>query len=167
MADVKLSSKSTTTTTTSTFIYILVPDGGSPTGFLGYRISFTDFNAYLQAQITSNASTGATNASDISDLQNINFREQRKNQTSDFSIAIDADSTVRKIEVKEMNSSTASFKVGTSLGGDDILGTKSLTADKVYRYDSPIEIDSSTTLYFTIITGKVSTSVYGTKDEFA
>jgi len=165
MADQTLSARSITTTTTGSYIHIIIPDGGSPTGYTSYRISFTSFNAYLQAQITANAVVGADNASDIVDLQNINFREQQKDQTSNFTIVIAANSTIRNIEVKEKNSAPASFYVGTTLGGNDILGTKNISADEVYRYDSPIERTGSTTLYFTI-TGKVSASVYGSLDEF-
>jgi len=95
MADVALSSKSITSTVTGAYYYIIIPDGGSPTGFVGHRISDTNLKASLQSQITTNAGNIATNISDISDLQDINKRWQQKNQSGpSVQFAQPLDSTV-------------------------------------------------------------------------
>jgi hypothetical protein len=163
MADIYLSSIATTTSLTGTYVYIIVPDGGSSTGFTSYRIAITDLHADLQSAINTNTANIATNTSDISRLQDIVNRQKFANQTAAFEFSQTADSTIEKFRFLA-NSSTL-IKIGTTIGGEEILEETTVSTDEFFEYDETLYSASARTIYISV-TGSISCTIYYTSDEF-
>lgn len=158
MADIALSSKSTTAIIAGGFVYIIIPDGGSPTGFVGRRISVTNLLAALQLDVDGNTSDITTNTTAIAALQNITARVQRADQVSNFNIPQPATSIITKIRAR--SDGAATMEIGTTPLGQEITEeVVSLTDGTLWELDQVIDSVAGQTIYFTI-TGTVSVSIY-------
>lgn len=169
MADTYLSTIGTTSTTTGGYIYIIRPDGGSPTGYTSYRISVINLQASLQTQITTNASDISTLSSQIDILNNLLTKNKYEDIVSDFEYNQTANSTIYKITAK--SSSNASFKIGTTLDGDEIQEEITLTSEYNYVFELDIDIptgynESARTIYISITSGTITFGIYNRLNEF-
>ena len=160
MADIKLSSVSQETTITGGFLYIILPDGGSPTGYTSYRISTANFNATLQALISANTSDIATNAADIAALEAINSRTQYTSKVSDFQHSQGAGTNIYKISAIA-TTGTGNMKIGTTLTGSEIMATETIQSSEPFFLEENLYSAGARTLYFTI-TGSLNVTVYYT-----
>lgn len=153
-----LSDRATTAVVTGGYVHIIIPRGAAPTGYDSFRISVTDLQAALQTQITANAADIATNASNISDLQDIVSRSLYQEQTSNFQFSQPANSVVFRIRARAKSSATLS--IGTTPSGTEISGSDiNLSANTLYTLNKDLETTNIRTIYFTI-TGNVSAELY-------
>jgi hypothetical protein len=120
MADIALSSKATTAVIVGGYVYIIIPDGGSPTGFTGRRISITDLLAALQAEVDTNTANIATNTTNITTLQNNSSKRLDLAQVSSFSFTQEGGSVIEDIYF----SGTGTVSVGTTLAGEQLVSSR-------------------------------------------
>jgi hypothetical protein len=144
---------------TGGIIYIGYPDGGSPYGYSDAYISVANLQSSLQSQITTNTGDILINASDISELENINSLTYYKNRNSDFQITLPAWAILDTV-VLCFKASDPKVKIGTTSGGDEILFEKNVTQQMqvyqtLYAYGG-----SSDTLYVSITGGTVTVATF-------
>lgn len=157
MADVALSSKSTTAVITGGYVYIIIPDVGSPTGYSGYRITVANLLADLQALVTANTASIATNIANITALQNLGDREQWTDEVgASFQFAQPANSIITKFRFRSTGSATCTI-TGSVTG--TIKSGITLTDGVLYDHEHTVDSVAGQTITFTI-TGTVSAEVY-------
>jgi hypothetical protein len=166
MADIKLSSKTTTAVTTGGYLYIIIPDGGSPTGFVGRRISVTDLQVDLRTDINTNTSDISSIDGRVTTLENNSSKILDSSKNSDYTFTQDANSEIEQIYIKNV-SSNPTIKIGTTLAGEELVSETSIT--DYYKKDinfSDGYTATSRTIYITLSGGTVSIAYYSKKSIF-
>lgn len=125
----KLGNKDQTTTITSGRIWIQLPSGG---GYEDYWITV--------ASLLNEVTTQAANAIQLT---------QYTAQTASFTHSIGVDQKLWSIDLR-LNSGSASVKVGTSVGGSDIIPDYDLSNSEDDNFQIGKSFQSATTLYVTI-----------------
>jgi hypothetical protein len=141
----KLSQRTTTSTISGGYVHIILPDGSG--GWDSWKIAVSD----LQSALNSALST-------VQAFQNAS--EQKEELTSISaadSFNIGANSKVTSIDVKHV-SGTATFKIGTSAGSDDLYPETTITSDfdeitlnKCFTAD--------TTIHITVTSGTIDAAI--------
>jgi hypothetical protein len=160
MADLKLTDRASTSDPTGGYLYIIIPDAGSPTGFVSRKILKTDYDADLAALIQTNANDITTVDNRVTQVyQDFAIREAGIiTQTTDYEYAQDQGTQIEAIKMIPNVDSTV--KCGLTPGGSEIFDTRNVNvADNysVYRSDKKEMYNkdiSARTVYFTI-TGSV------------
>lgn len=147
MADKKDSQLPNITSLTGVEVAVLTPDGGSPTGFENAKMSNAAFKADLQAQITANTNNVAAHTTQIAALQNASTKRLDSSVSATFDFQQDADTVIREIYLSNVSGSPT-VKIGTSVGGDDIVGEIGITS--FYCEDIIEYTDTNRTIYVTI-----------------
>lgn len=138
--------------------YIIVPDGGAPTGWQDHYIEYDDLASLLQAQITSNDSDISTLQTSVTALQNLTAKRVDTGKNSAYSFSLPAKSLIEGFVVYYEAGTSINFKVGTSVGGEQIVSQKTGIADSTTKQYSiarwyPTTYDASQTIYVTISGG--------------
>jgi hypothetical protein len=123
-------------------IYMILPDGSG--NWLSRKISVSNLQADLIDEL--NTISTATN--------NIPTPYLDKNKSAAFTRAVDADSKVTEIDIKIISGSPT-VKIGTTLGGEDILLESELTGDFA-NVQPHKNFDAAGTLYFSVSGGTIS-----------
>lgn len=163
MADIALSSKTATTVIVGGYIYIIIPDAGSPTGYVGRRIAVTNLLSSIQSDVDDNAFDIVSIDNRVTLLEQINKRVTFHDKTTAFAYFQPANSTITKIVARGTNNAET-LLVGTTVGGNELADftfqtAYNLRATKVKDYDSR----ATRTLHFTP-SGTIDIDIYYTLD---
>jgi hypothetical protein len=142
MADSKLSLRTETTTTNGGFVHIVLPDGVG--GYDSYKISYTNFVKSLQDQIDA--------------LGNALVRHSETGKTTDFTFEVPANGKIESIDMRVVSGSTT-VKVGTSVGGTQILSLRTVTSSQDSNNYVGKSFLTATTLYFTITGSAINITI--------
>lgn len=166
MADKKGSQLPTTSTITGVYIPILLPDGGSPTGYEDYRITVTDLQTGLQSQITTNIADLVTLDERTTVLEGINAVTKLPARTGAIEFSQPANSDVWKISAR-IYTGSPTIKIGTTLGGEEILSLTTLDTgtNDILELVQTNYTRSARTIYFTI-TAAVDIRIDYIQDKF-
>ena len=137
MAQEKLSDRSIATITSGGFVHIILPDGGSPSGFASWRIAIPDLLGIV--------------------------KEKFANKSANFTEVLDADVLVTRIDFLFVTG-TPVVKVGTTLGGNDVISGRTLSTIKDSTNPLSKYFKTSKTLYFTITGGTVDILLFYNKN---
>lgn len=139
----KLSSRTLITDPSDGELHIIKPDGVG--GYDSYRITFDDLISLLQTQLDSAVSLIGNKRADI-------------NKSANFDFYLFPNTKLISFDIQQV-SGTVSVKIGTTVGGDEILpeltfttGTESITIDKYYA--------GYTDIYVTRISGTFNMVTY-------
>jgi len=153
-----LSGRSTTATITGGYVNIIIPNGAAPTGYDSFRISVTDLQAALQSQITTNTGNIATNAANITTLQNNSSKRLDLAQVSSFSFTQVAGSVIDEIYFN----GTGTVSVGTTLAGEQLM-TSRLIENGIRKGDIKVSngyTATSRTIYITLTGASVDVATF-------
>jgi len=135
-----------------TRLYIIIPDGTNPYGFVDRQISFEDLILDLQAQVNTNETNISGNSVDIGKLQAKHSDLYYPGVTGEISFNTGPKALLQNI-MFEITAGAITVKVGTTSGGDDIsrersnkTGFYALTINEVFdNQDVFITITNGTT----------------------
>jgi len=167
MGDVKLSSKPATTTTAGTFLPINVPDGGSPTGFVTKRISMANIQASINNSNNPNISDLEDDVqqlqTDVVSLQDeltrVTFKSVSTNQTFSQPQYAQIDS----ISVLNNSGSMATFSIGTTSSGTDIVDVRTIN-DTDWYLNQPgsngVNSDGAARTVYITVSGTINVTIF-------
>lgn len=156
MSDVKFFDKSTQTSIESgDYVRINRPYAPNPGGRADYKMLASDFLAAVNALISTNASDISTLQTDVTALQGLMGKVVNLNVVSNFTFVMPADSILWKMCLI-WNSGTVTVRIGTTLGGNEIMSDRTLTSLDTYRVTALDKYyGASTTIYVTISGGQI------------
>lgn len=156
MADVKFYDKGTQTSRIAgDYVRINRAYAPNPGGREDYKIDADDFLATEQALIATNTADIVTNTSDILTLQGLMSKTVNLNVTSNFTFTISADSIFWKV-LFVWNSGTITVRLGTTLGGDEIMSDRTLSSTTTYKLTGfELYYGTLTTIYVTMSGGQM------------